>query len=229
MQHVKTLFRYFQLLALIMLTHSLRAPIGFRPLGLGPLNLSSVRCDEQYTREMEDVLRVLAFTTPKPLLQEYRTYMILVKQSIDLGFMLRPFEASIVADQRAILRTPLQNYINCRTTFSSTYSYGFSQFAPPKTLLMPCENQYAYEAQTTLNQLARTLAPNALSDYEDFLVKLKMYTDINFKIRDIEKRTATTNYDVTSQPNTTIATLRSPSRKYENCKDAIIRSQSLIH
>lgn len=226
MQNNKTIMHIFLLLAML---HTSSMNSSMRPLGFSRLNLSSFRCDEQYTREMEDVLRVLAFTTPKPLLQEYRNYMILVKQHIDLGFMIRPFEASLVADQRAVLRTPLQNYINCRTTFSSTYSYGFSQFAPSKKLLMPCENQYAYEAQTTLNQLARTLAPNTLTDYEDFLVKLKIYTDIAFKIGDFEKRTATTNYDVTSQPNTTIATLRGPSRKYENCKDAIIRSQSLIH
>ncbi len=199
-----------------------------KPLGFQNLPLSTIRCDRQYADQMADVLAGLSPATTKKKLAEYRDYMIMIKQYIDLGYMLRPFEQLLTSDQRAVVRSPMQNYVNCRTTFGSTYGYGVQQFAPPKSLLMPCEEQYAFETQKILNTMARTLAPNALSDYEDYLVKLKRFEDLGFEIGDFEKRTATINIDVNNQPTTTIAKLRGPMRKYDNCIDAVIRSQQLI-
>lgn len=199
-----------------------------KPIGFQNLPLSTIRCDRQYANDMNEVLAALSRVTPKKRLAEYRDYMIIVKQYIDLGYMLRLFEHVLTSDQRSLLRTPMQNYVNCRTTYGSTYGYGVQQFAPPKNLIMPCEEQYAFETQQTLNGMARHLAPNVLSDYEDYLIKLKRYEDLQFKIADFEKRTATNIFDVNEIPSVTIAKLRSPSRRYDNCLDAIIRSQQLI-
>jgi hypothetical protein len=199
-----------------------------KPLGFQNLPLSTIRCDRQYAIDMNDVLADLAKRTPKKRLAEYRDYMLIVKQYVDLGYMLRLLEHLLTSDQRSLLRTPMQNYVNCRTTYGSTYGYGVQQFAPPKRLILPCEEQYAFETQQTLNSLARNLAPNVLSDYEDYLLKLKRYEDSQFRIADFEKRTATNIFDVNEIPSVTIAKLRSPSKRYDNCLDAIIRSQQLI-
>lgn len=190
-----------------------------RPGRFQPLPLTTIRCDRQYSSDMADTLVQFSGMTDPKRLKEYGDYMIMVKQYVDLGYMIRPYEQSLTSEQRSILRTPMQNYVTCRTTTGSTYGYGVQQFAPPKKLLSPCESQYAFEVQTTLNELEKKmptfylLAPMARDECERYLIGLKHYEDLGFSLADFEKRT----------PTEIIYKLRAPMRRYDKCIDTVIQ------
>ncbi len=189
-----------------------------RPARFQPLPLTTVRCDRQYSTDMADTLVQFSGLADKRRLNEYRDYMIMVKQYLDLGYMLRTYEQGLTSEQRFTIRNPMQHYVNCRTTTGATYGFGVQQFAPPKALTEPCESQYAFEIQTTLNQLGHTESKQAVQEAERYLIALKQFEDIGFKIGDFEKRT----------PSEVVYKLRGPQRRYDNCIDAIIRSIQLI-
>lgn len=222
MRPLRTVLHLFFIIAgNIITTHIARAPALWeanRPARFQPLPLTTVRCDSQYSSDMATILVQFSGHTEPKKLKEYRDYMIMVKQYVDLGYMIRPYEQSLTSEQRAVLRSPMQNYVNCRTTTGTAYGYGIQQFAPPKKLLYPCESQYAFEVQTTLNHLKKTLPTIALLESERYLIALKHFEDIGFSLADFEKRT----------PTEIIYKLRAAMRRYDNCIDALIRSQQLI-
>ncbi len=96
----------------------------------------SLRCDEQYRREMQEILTQFSgFTNPQTL-ATYERYMILLKQQGDLGFTLQPLEASFTSDQRARLRTPLQHYSTCRVRIESALGINIFDPSPLRKMLM---------------------------------------------------------------------------------------------
>lgn len=172
-------------------------------------------CDLHYAQDMEDILKQFSGFTNKNTLDIYKKYMILVKQHEDLGYAITPLENSFNSEQRARLRTPLQHYIVCRSTFVTTL--GLDVFSPPRsTGLSLCEQTYAIELQAALNYYAGIVDSATLQGYQDFMVMLKRYQDIAFRLGAFEKRV----------PLDVYTKLRIPMVRYNNCKDAFTQSRT---
>ncbi len=174
----------------------------------------SLKCDEQYRREMQEILTQFSgFTNPQTL-ATYERYMMLLKQQGDLGFTLRPLETDFTSDQRARLRTPLQHYSTCRVRLKS--ALGITIFDPlaMRKILTPCETTYALELQAAMKHYTGSIPPTRLRDFQDFMVLIKRHEDISFMIMNFER---TTPFEVFSK-------LRIPRQRYDSCKENIIRT-----
>ncbi len=170
--------------------------------------------DNQYAIDIKSILvQFSGFSTPT-VLKSYETFMIMVKHYIDLGFRIRVLEKRMTSDQRALLRTPMQHYSNCRTTLSIIFNVPFSHpsYAGPQLSL--CDRNYAGEMQQIYTGLIPSTDTNTLQEYKNFMIMLKQYEDLGYRINSFEKIT----------PLTTIAKLRGPMKRYENSIDALIRA-----
>lgn len=172
----------------------------------------SLLCDEGYRRDMSDILTQFSGFTNRATLDAYRNYMILVKEQVDLGYIFRPLENSFTSYERTRLRTPLQHYVDCRPLFRGLS--GLNLLEPTSKFLSPCERTYAVEVQDALKFYSRIVNPVTLQDYQDFMILVKRYQDLSFRLGYFEKLVSS---DVFSK-------LRLPMRRYNNCKDAFIRA-----
>ena len=180
-----------------------------------PTNFPAM-ADKQYASDMKRTLVQFSGFTNQNVLTSYETFMIMVKHYVDLGFRLQVLEKKMTSDQRALLRTPMQNYSNCRTSLATTFNVPFSHppFSGPQLSL--CDNNYAVEMQKIYNGLIPSTDPGTLQEYKNFMIMLKQYEDLSYRITSFERIT----------PLLTIAKLRGPLKKYENSIDALIRVSS---
>lgn len=170
--------------------------------------------DRQYAVDMESTLAQFSGFTRPDVLKAYETFMIMIKHYVDLGFRLQVLQKKMTSPQRALLRTPMQNYNTCRTTINATLRipFNFPSFVGPE--LTACDVNYASEVQKISNGLVPITDPATLQEYQNFMLMLKQYEDLSYRITNFEKIT----------PVTTIAKLRGALKKYENAIDALIRA-----
>lgn len=173
-----------------------------------------VLCHEQYTADMKSTLKQFSGFTKPAELKKYQDFILMAKQHVDLGYKVRHFENQLTSEVRALWRTPLQHYNDCRTAYTSAYDRTFIQQSLPKTILSPCDQTYAAETATLVQNHRTLLKPSVLQDYLSYLVMLKQHTDLAFKLGDFER--------LVTNPN--MAKLYGPLRRYENCIDANIRN-----
>ncbi len=174
------------------------------------------RADKQYAVDMKSTLTQFSGFIRPEVLKSYETFMIMVKHFLDLGFRIRVAERKMTSDQRALVRTPMQNYSECRTSLgtASKIPFNYPSFSGPQ--LSNCDKNYAIEMQQILNSLVLKTDSDTLQDYENFMIMLKQYEDLRYRISNFEKLTSLA----------TIAKLRGPMKRYENSIDALIRSVS---
>ena len=139
--------------------------------------------------------------------------MLVLKMYVDLGFKLSAFEQALTADIRAPLRTPLTKYSRCRTKVAANHGHDFQTVGPSKELLRPCEMAYAVHVQNALNLLRGLVSDETLQHFEDYMINLKTYQNLDFQIHEFEKKTN----------NVVLSRLRLPLREYDTCRDTLIR------
>jgi hypothetical protein len=174
-----------------------------------------VKCHEQYTADMLSTLNQFAGFTKPAELKNYRDFMLRAKQESDLGDEVRHRENQFTSDIRALWRTPLQHYNDCRTAYTQAHDRTFIQQSLPKTILAPCDQTYAAESKILIDHHRNLLSPSDLQWYLSYLVMLKQRTDLAFYLGDFERLI----------PNPTIAKPYGPLRRYQNCIDANIRNE----
>ncbi len=169
--------------------------------------------DRQYAVDLKSILTQFSGFTNTNVLKSYETFMIMVKHFLDLGFRIRVREQMMTSEQRALLRTPMQNYNNCRTSLNTAFNVPFNHPSYLGPELNACDKNYAVDAQKIYNGLIQSTDSGTLQEYQNFMIMLKHYEDLRYRITAFEKIT----------PLTTIAKLRGPSKRYENGIDALIR------
>lgn len=173
--------------------------------------------DEIYATDVQSILEQFSGLAPQEELKEYKEFMNMIKLHADLEFKITPFEAALTSVGRATLRTPLQRYSECRTSYSSELGPGFQTVGPTKKQIAPCETTYAVLTERVLQAMKKNASPQVLKEFEEFMILLKYADDLAFKIGEFEKKT----------PNVTTSRLRLPLVKYLTNRDSIIRITGL--
>lgn len=176
-------------------------------------------CDKLYAENVESILTQFKGITTDKERETFKEFMLTLKLHSDLGFKLRAFEKNTIVDIRAVLRTPITKYSQCRTRIESNLGYNMITPGPSKRALLPCEATYARHVQDVLDTFRGQVSDETLKQYRDFMITLKYYEDLVFKINEFEK----TARNVYEGNNITLNKLRLPLRDYDTCRDALIR------
>lgn len=174
-------------------------------------------CDLIYADNVSFILSSMRSVTTNPPseadLKEYEAFMNATKMYNDLGLKLQAFEQQLTADIRDILRKPLTEYSRCYTKRATNVGVSFQTIGPSAALLAPCDGAYAVHMQEALNMLRGLVSEQELKYFEDYMINLKTYQDLDFQIKEFEKKT----------DGRVMSRLRMPLQKYDTCRDSLIR------
>jgi hypothetical protein len=204
---MKTLLAFVSLCAPVLIAQKLSEQ-------LSVVQSRIIGCTEQFSIDVEDILTQFRGLATENQLKTYREFMIMRKQYEDLSFILQPYQQTLNAEERGRLRTPMQNYTDCRSPISEALGFTVQTLNPPQVLLQPCERNYATDVQQVLNYYRPSVTQPKLFEYEDFMIMLKQFEDIGFKMRNFEQK----------NPYDRVARLQFPVAKYNNCRDAVVRT-----
>ena len=178
-------------------------------------------CDKIYAENVESILTQFKKIASDKERKTFKEFMMALKLHSDLGFKLRTFEKNTIVDIRAVLRTPITKYSQCRTRVESNLGYNMITPGPTKKVLLPCDATYARHVQDVVDTFRGQVSNKKLKEYRDYMITLKYYEDLVFQISEFEK-TAKSVYEGN---NLTLNKLRLPLRDYDTCRDAIIRRE----